>query len=34
LHGGTLAQRAATSARFGRFAGSSRPGTADDTVFA
>jgi hypothetical protein len=29
-----LARRAATSARFGRFAGSSRPVTVDDMVIA
>ena len=34
LHGGTLAPRAAMSARFGRFAGSSRRVTVDDTVIA
>jgi hypothetical protein len=34
LHGGALAGRVATSARFGWFAGSSHAVAADDTVFA
>jgi hypothetical protein len=34
LHGGALAERAATPARFGRFAGSSRAPAVDDIVVA